>query len=102
MGRSLLPPEAIRWLATSGIMATSEPVRDRITALTRSMSAAKKPIRRAMDGGEGFSNGTTTAKGSLQEGRTHHNRNAMVGEQAPPGSLCTPGLHATHVMWRFE
>jgi hypothetical protein len=44
-------------------------VRDRITALTRSMSAVKKPIRRAMDGGEGFSNGTTTAKGLLRLGK---------------------------------
>ena len=40
IGRSRLPPEEIRWLATSGIMVTSEPVRDRIVALTRSMSAA--------------------------------------------------------------
>jgi hypothetical protein len=35
-----LPPEEIRWFATSGIIVTSEPVRDRIMALTRSMSAA--------------------------------------------------------------
>ena len=39
IGRSRLPPEEIRWLATSGIMATSEPVRARMVALTRSMSA---------------------------------------------------------------
>ena len=43
MGRRRLPPEEIRWLATSGIMVTSEPVRDRIMALTRSMSAATSP-----------------------------------------------------------
>ena len=40
IGRSLLPPDEIRWLATSGIMATSEPVRDRMVWLTRFMSAA--------------------------------------------------------------
>jgi hypothetical protein len=40
-----------------------------MAAFTRSMSAVKKPIRRAMDGGEGFSNGTTTAKGSLRQGK---------------------------------
>jgi hypothetical protein len=39
IGLSLLPPEEIRWLATSGIIVTSEPVRDRIIALTRSMSS---------------------------------------------------------------
>ena len=39
IGRKRLPPEEIRWLATSGIIVTSEPVRDRIIALTRSMSA---------------------------------------------------------------
>jgi hypothetical protein len=70
-------------------MATSEPVRDKMAALTRSMSAVKKSIRRAMDGGEGFSNGTTTAKGSLRQGRTHDNRNAMVAGQAPLVP-CTP------------
>src|SRR5262245_44689494 len=90
MGRSLLPPDAIRWLATSGIMATSEPVRDRMAAMTGAMAAVKKPLRRARDGGEGFSNGTMTAKGSLRQGRTRDNRNAMVGGQAAPGCLCTP------------
>ena len=43
IGRSRLPPEEIRWLATSGIMVTSEPVRDRMVALTRSMSASDRP-----------------------------------------------------------
>ncbi len=33
IGRSRLPPELIRWLATSGIIVTSEPVRDRIAAV---------------------------------------------------------------------
>src|SRR3954452_15746303 len=76
-------------------MATSDPVRDRMAALTRSISALKKPIRRAMEGGEGFSNGTTTAKGSLRQGRTRDNRNAMVGGQAPEGA-CAPGSLARH------
>jgi hypothetical protein len=35
-----LPPEEIKWLATSGIITTSEPVRARIVSFTRSISAA--------------------------------------------------------------
>src|SRR5262245_50381275 len=42
-------------------MVTSEPVRDRMVALTRSISVAVNPIRRLMEG-EGLSKGTTTAK----------------------------------------
>jgi hypothetical protein len=44
-------------------MVTSDPVRDRIVALTRSMSAAARLVSRSIDG-EWLSNGTTTAKGS--------------------------------------
>src|SRR5215475_10464478 len=66
-------------------MVTSDPVRDRMVPFTRSMSAVKNPIRRAMEGGEGFSNGTMTAKGSLREARTRDNRNAMVGGQVRQG-----------------
>ena len=50
IGRSRLPPDEIRWLATSGIIVTSEPVRDRIVALTRSMSGATSSTRRSIDG----------------------------------------------------
>ena len=42
------PPEEIRWFATSGIIVTSEPVRDRIIALTRSMSARVSPTSGSM------------------------------------------------------
>ncbi len=38
IGRRRLPPDEIRWLATSGIRATCEPVRDNIVTLTRCMS----------------------------------------------------------------
>src|SRR6266850_7767885 len=62
IGRSRLPPDAIRWLATSGIIVTSDPVRDRMVVLTRAISAARRSIRRPMEGGEGFSKGTMTAK----------------------------------------
>src|SRR5215813_7778809 len=61
MGRSRLPPEEIRWLATSGIMATSEPVRDRMVALTRSMSGATSATIASMDAPAGLSKGTITA-----------------------------------------
>ncbi len=61
IGRSRLPPEEIRWLATSGIMVTSEPVRDRIVALTRSMSAATSPTSSSIVAFDGLSKGTITA-----------------------------------------
>src|SRR5215510_11605490 len=81
-------------------MVTSDPVRDRMVPFTRSMSAVKNPIRRAMEGGEGFSNGTMTAKGSLQEARTRDNRNAMVGGQVRRVAV-HPGVHAPQrIMWR--
>ena len=61
IGRSRFPPEEIRWLATSGIMVTSEPVRDRIVALTRSMSAATSATSSSIEALEGLSKGTITA-----------------------------------------
>src|SRR6202035_2304402 len=61
IGRSRLPPEVIRCLATSGIIVTSDPVRDRIAALTRSMSAATSSIRRSTEALPCVSNGPTTA-----------------------------------------
>ena len=39
IGRSRLPPESIRWRATSGIMPTSDPQRSRISSLTRSIAS---------------------------------------------------------------
>src|SRR6185437_14514780 len=42
-------------------MVTSEPVRDRIVALTRSMSAATSSTRRSIEAFEGLSKGTITA-----------------------------------------
>ena len=61
-GRSRLPPEEIRWLATSGIIVTSDPVRDRISVLTRAMSALVSSTSRSMLASEAGVNGTTTAK----------------------------------------
>src|SRR5262249_18087570 len=61
IGRSRLPPEEIRWLATSGIMVTSEPVRERMVALTRSMSAATSATSGSIDASWGLSKGTITA-----------------------------------------
>src|SRR3954467_15296871 len=61
MGRSRFPPEEIRWLATSGIMVTSEPVRDKIVALTRSISAATSATSSSIEALEGLSKGTITA-----------------------------------------
>src|SRR5262249_26180906 len=61
MGRSRFPPEEIRWLATSGIIVTSEPVRDRMVALTRAMSAVTSATRASIDAPEGLSKGTITA-----------------------------------------
>jgi len=58
IGRSRLPPDEIRWLATSGIIVTSEPVRDRIVVLTRCMSGATRSMRRSMVVGERLSKGT--------------------------------------------
>jgi hypothetical protein len=52
-------------LATSGIIVTSDPVRDRIVAFTRSMSAAASRTRASREAEDGDSNGTMTAKGLL-------------------------------------
>src|SRR5437868_8170859 len=61
MGRSRFPPEEIRWFATSGIMVTSEPVRDRIVALTRAISAATSATSSSIEAPAGLSKGTITA-----------------------------------------
>src|ERR1700686_1956495 len=82
IGRRRLPPELIRCLATSGIIVTSDPVRDRIVALTRSMSAATRSTSGSIEVLPGVSNGTTTAKSLTpgREGQGKH-RNAMVDGQ---------------------
>src|SRR5882757_10857867 len=61
IGRRRFPPEEIKWLATSGIMVTSEPVRDRMVALTRSISAATSATSSSIEAPEGLSKGTITA-----------------------------------------
>src|SRR5437773_12421133 len=83
MGRSRFPPEEIRWLATSGIMVTSEPVRDRIVALTRSISAATSATSSSIEAPAGLSKGTITAtlvstfaQWALSSGRGYNNRHA--------------------------
>src|SRR5712671_1823233 len=83
IGRSRLPPELIRCLATSGIIVTSDPVRDRMVALTRSMSAATRSTSGSIEVFPGVSNGTTTAKALSSEGGAGQgkHRNAMVDRQ---------------------
>src|SRR6516225_1418038 len=61
IGRSRFPPDEIRWLATSGIIVTSEPVRAMIVALTRSMSAPTRSTSAWIEAPEGLSKGTITA-----------------------------------------
>src|SRR5205085_2931712 len=61
IGLRRLPPEEIRWFATSGIIVTSEPVRDRMVALTRSMSAATRATSASIEAFCGLSKGTITA-----------------------------------------
>ena len=61
-------------------MVTSEPVRDRIAAFTRSMSAATRSTRRSTDGAGWLSNGITTAT-SRSGMRTCEHRNAMLQRQ---------------------
>ena len=63
IGRSRLPPDEIRWLATSGIMATSEPVRATIAALTRCISWATSATNWSILADDGLSKGTMTANG---------------------------------------
>src|SRR5207302_6821540 len=65
----------------SGIIVTSEPVRDRIVALTRSMSGATSSISRPIEGTDGLSKGTMTAKRRAPEEGTNEHRNAMVRRQ---------------------
>src|SRR4051812_21298331 len=55
-----LAPGGDQMVATSGIMVTSEPVRDRIVALTRSMSPATRATSSSIDA-PGVSKGTMTA-----------------------------------------
>jgi hypothetical protein len=58
-----LPPDEIRWFATSGIMVTSEPVRARIVSLTRAISALVSLTRGSTPASACFSsNATTTPK----------------------------------------
>jgi hypothetical protein len=61
IGRRRLPPELIRWFATSGIIVTSEPVRVRIVELTRCMSALTNSERPSIEGAGWLPNGTITA-----------------------------------------
>src|SRR5580700_4886492 len=67
----------MRWLATSGIMATSEPVRARMAPLTRSMSAETRSTRGSIEGSCGLPNRRITATELSPQGPRDH-RNAMV------------------------
>ncbi len=99
MGRRRLPPDEMRWFATSGIIVTSDPVRDRIIAFTRSMSGATRETSCAMLPGCLSSKGTTTptksalglpaARRRLNDGARSHaanprrNRNGCRKEEHP-------------------
>src|SRR5690606_7503940 len=54
MGRKRLPPDEMRWLATSGIISTSEPALASISSLTRAMSVAVRSISCLMEGASRF------------------------------------------------
>src|SRR3954454_9274917 len=88
IGRRRLPPEEIKWLATSGIIVTSEPVRDRIVALTRSMSAATSATSPSIEAPDGVSKGTITATqvSAFAMFRTN-NRNCGAMRQGSAGDL---------------
>src|SRR5260370_31957498 len=91
IGRNRLPPDSIRCLAISGIIVTSDPVRDRMVVLTRSMSAATSLISWAIEGEDGLSKGTMTAKAGAPHGGTRAHRNAMVeGQVRKLSENCRP------------
>ena len=50
IGRMRLPPAAMRWLANSGIIGTSEAMRAMITSFTRVTSSASKEVNVEMLG----------------------------------------------------
>src|SRR5436190_1800340 len=99
IGRSRLPPEAIRWLAISGIIVTSDPVRDRIVALTRPRSGATSSMSRPIEGADGLSKGTTTANRVLRNRGTGKHRNAMVSRQV---RRCRGGRAPVDARWLDE
>src|SRR3954453_22571745 len=101
IGRRRLPPDEIRWLATSGIMVTSDPVRDRIVALTRSMSAATSPTSASIEAFDGLSKGTITDTRVSNFGQValclFYNRKCRLWLQGQvavdrPGDVAAPGL----------
>ena len=71
IGRSRLPPDEIRWLATSGIMATSEPVRARMVGvdpLHVGRHQSVQPIQRAgMRAFKGEDDGQNASPGSCEQ-----------------------------------
>ena len=81
IGRSRLPPELIRWLATSGIIVTSEPVRDRIVAVD-ALHVGGHEIDQAVDRGltADFRTGRRRPRDILHSEDAEH-RNAMVTRQ---------------------
>jgi len=90
IGLSLLPPDEIRWLATSGIIETSEPVRARIVLLTRSMSLATSADNDSISRSDDFSSsGMTMPTGfPLPEPQAATIRSARNGGKA--GALFAP------------
>src|SRR5262249_17963671 len=94
IGRNRVPPDEIRWLATSGIIVTCDPVRDRIVALTRCMSAATRSARRSILAGERLSKGTMTATRRAPKAGTGQHRNAMVAGQVRRCTLRAPAWGA--------
>ena len=87
-GRSRLPPELMRWLAISGISATSEPTRARMSWLTRSMPDAVSRTRGSMLGVADFapSNGITRPTSKPSRPRTAESA-AVQWAQTATGSV---------------
>ena len=81
IGRSRLPPDEIRWLATSGIIVTSEPVRDRIVGVDP-LHVGGHELDQAVDGWrrpdfEWDDDGQVQVSGLTKDAAEH--RNAMIG-----------------------
>src|SRR5579872_2708681 len=78
-------------------MVTSEPVRDRMVAFTRAISAAASAMSRSIDASDGLSKGTTTATSSLQVRPTGHilGYNHRTSADVRIGALARQGQAAT-------
>src|SRR4029079_11766484 len=86
-------------------MVTSEPVRDRIVALTRSISAATSPTSSSIEAFDGLSKGTITATRVSNFGQfalsLFYNRKCRLWRQGQvavdrPRAAAAPGAKGAH------